>query len=109
MLFCQIYYHYHINLIIFILYNFIMFILTLCFIACKGKELKITKSRNVLLEAPENFIPLYIRGGTIIPTQKAANNTMFRYKISGDILEYLRCKIQIFNCNVLIFRRLCHP
>lgn len=77
--------------------HFHKFILILYLIAYKDEELKITKSRNVVLQAPENFIPLYIRGGTIIPTQKPANNTMFRYSFSGDSLEYLRSKIRAFN------------
>ena len=51
----------------------------------KSKEMNIPKSRTVNLDAPQNYIPLYLRGGTIIPTQKPANNTMFRY---GNFVIY---------------------
>jgi len=42
-----------------------------------GEELNTAKSRNIVLNAPEDYIPLYLRGGTIIPTQQPANNTFF--------------------------------
>lgn len=47
-----------------------------CFI--QGEELEVNGSRWVDINAPDNFIPVFVRGGFIIPTQEPANNTMFR-------------------------------
>ncbi|KAL3869416.1 hypothetical protein ACJMK2_042100, partial [Sinanodonta woodiana] len=43
-----------------------------------GKE--ITSKRMMTVDAPRDFLPLYIRGGYILPTQDAANNTVHSLK-----------------------------
>ncbi|XP_065071770.1 maltase-glucoamylase-like isoform X1 [Rhopilema esculentum] len=45
-----------------------------------GEELHIRGARQFDMDAPENFIPLFVRGGFTIPTQEPANNTMFSRK-----------------------------
>eukprot|EP00112_Aurelia_sp_Birch-Aquarium-sp1_P009032 Seg2012.11_Seg2012.9 transcript_id=Seg2012.11_Seg2012.9/GoldUCD/mRNA.D3Y31 product="Maltase-glucoamylase intestinal" protein_id=Seg2012.11_Seg2012.9/GoldUCD/D3Y31 len=45
-----------------------------------GEELVVNASRWVDINAPENFIPVFVRGGFMIPTQEPANNTMFSRK-----------------------------
>lgn len=43
----------------------------------QGEEM--ARHTTVTVDAPRDFLPLFVRGGYIIPTQEPANNTVHRY------------------------------
>lgn len=43
------------------------------------------------LDAPLDFIPLHIRGGSILPTQQPANSTLFRHVLICTLYPLLIC------------------
>lgn len=45
----------------------------------QGEEM--ARNTTVTVDAPRDFIPLFVRGGYIIPTQEPANNTVHRYSL----------------------------
>ena len=38
-----------------------------------------SRGTTVTIDAPRDFIPLFVRGGFILPTQEPANNTVYRF------------------------------
>ena len=53
-----------------------------------GKEMTPAKTRHVI-SAPRDFIPIFIRGGIVIPTQHVGNTTVFSRKLGMGLLVSL--------------------
>ena len=52
--------------------------MTCWFVLSQGEEIHKTQEM-VTVNAPRDYIPLFLRGGYILPTQEPANNTVYRY------------------------------
>jgi alpha-glucosidase (family GH31 glycosyl hydrolase) len=53
-----------------------------------GKEMTSVKTMHVI-SAPRDFIPIFIRGGIVIPTQHVGNTTVFSRKLGMGLLVSL--------------------